>query len=191
MGVAKLRVEPVPYRLHLDELLPEIRFALRQTIDVGERGLVILPSTIERGRCLAQLIGEPRALRRALSQLAIETALTIGEVGGAGDQRVLMLLLRIRERALGIGDRAFERGFCRAFALDLPIELRFAFCCTLAGREAIARGASGRIVECGLGGGQSTFEIGACLGEVGELRAQFRFTRKETVDVRLRVRQLR
>ncbi len=66
---------------------------------------------------------------------------------------------------------------------DLAVQLRFALGGPLACRQALTGGTRARVVECGLCGSQTTFEIVAAGGYVGESRAEIRLGFREAVDI--------
>jgi hypothetical protein len=95
-------------RLAIGKLRHELRFALRQALDVGSGRLVVLPCLCEGGVSVAPLLREAIAIGRGLRELAIEMGLALGELGSRGGQRGVVALVRIAQSGLAIGNGLFE-----------------------------------------------------------------------------------
>ena len=104
----------------------EVRLALRQPRDVGNRRLMLAPSLIAGLLYLSQLRGEATAFRLGLSPLVLELRLTFGELAGRGLQRDVVPLLRVLERGSADRDRLLERVARRALVVEPPLEVRLA-----------------------------------------------------------------
>ena len=98
--------------------LLQFRFVLGQALDVGSGCLVVAARLLERGGSVVQLLCEAVAIGDGLRALTIEVRLPFGEVGGRGGHRRIVLLLRIAQCGLTIGDGALQLRFARSGLSD-------------------------------------------------------------------------
>jgi hypothetical protein len=99
---------------------------LRQPRDVGDRRLLLAASLVACLLHLSQLRSEANAFRLAVSQLAIEVRLSIGQVSSRGRQFCLVTLPLILECSRGVGNLLVQGVARGALFPEPPLEFHLA-----------------------------------------------------------------
>ena len=176
-------IEPVARGLDGSEPGREVGLALGQAFEIGDGRLVVVTYIVESEFGVAQSLRDVVAVGHRLRQLAVEACLALREVASGCREGRFVSLFRIAQGRIGICGCLLERCAPLALLTELPVQPRFALGGPLAGGQSLTGGTHTRVIERGLCGSQTWFEMVAARCYVGESRAEIRLACREALDI--------